>query len=162
MSWPAPHTEGDIEYRMPWCTMVVGPGRGGRGCSRKGRRKRQAFLGGRGTYSISIAAWAVVKFAHSTSAACGSRISIPGADLALLVKRCCNGVPHKTGRLATDVSSGLIFLRQKNSREGGELGLEGRESLAVPSPVQCLHPLWRPTFLFLFIFYVLWSFRVKL
>ena len=66
----------------------------------------------------------MVKFVHSTSAAQGSQVRIPGVDLALLIKPCCGGVPHKIGedwlsdnipqakrgRLTTDVSSGPIFL----------------------------------------------------
>ena len=38
---------------------------------------------------------AVVKFACSASAAQDSQVWIPGADLALLVKPHCGGVPHK-------------------------------------------------------------------
>ena len=36
-----------------------------------------------------------VKFVRSTSAAWGSRVQIPGTDLAPLVKPHCVGVPHK-------------------------------------------------------------------
>ena len=52
------------------------------------------------------------------------QVQIPGADIALLIKPCCGGVPHKIeedwhsnnlpqakrGRLATDVDSGPMFL----------------------------------------------------
>ena len=37
----------------------------------------------------------VVKFACSTLAARGSQVQIPGTDLALLIKPCCSGIPHK-------------------------------------------------------------------
>ena len=69
----------------------------------------------------------MVKFAQSTSVAKGSQVQIPGADLALLIKPCCGGIPHKIeedwhrcqlrdnllqakrGILTTDVSLGPIF-----------------------------------------------------
>ena len=73
-----------------------------------------------------------VKFTHSASAAWGSLVQIPGADMALLVKPCCGRRPlykveedahgcklraslpqQKRGGLAADVSSGLIFLKKK-------------------------------------------------
>ena len=38
----------------------------------------------------------VVKFAHSSSVAWGLQVWIPGADLPLLIKPCCGGIPHKT------------------------------------------------------------------
>ena len=37
----------------------------------------------------------VVEFVHSASAAWGSQVWIPGADLALLIKPCCGSVSHK-------------------------------------------------------------------
>ena len=37
----------------------------------------------------------VVKFECSTSVAWGSQVQILGTDLALLVKPCCGGIPHK-------------------------------------------------------------------
>ena len=37
----------------------------------------------------------VVKFARSASATQGSQIRILGMALALLIKPCCGGVPHK-------------------------------------------------------------------
>ena len=37
----------------------------------------------------------VVRFVHSTSAAWGLQVQIPGMDLALLVKPRCGGVPYK-------------------------------------------------------------------
>ena len=70
----------------------------------------------------------VVKFVHSYSAAPGSQVWIPGADIALLIKPHCGNISHKTEedwhrcqlsnslpqakrrRLASDVSSGPIFL----------------------------------------------------
>ena len=39
----------------------------------------------------------VVKFACSASAAQGSQVRIPGADLALVIKPHCGGIPHKIG-----------------------------------------------------------------
>ena len=38
---------------------------------------------------------AVVKFANSALAAQGLQVQILGTDLALLVKPCCGGTPHK-------------------------------------------------------------------
>ena len=76
----------------------------------------------------------VVKFARSTSAARGSPVQILGADMALIIKPRCGSIPHrrtrmtykwdiqlctealgekKRGRLATDLSSGPIFLTKK-------------------------------------------------
>ena len=75
----------------------------------------------------------VVKFENFASVAQGSQVQIPGMDLAPLIKPCCDGIPHKIeedwrrcqlsdnlsqakrGRLATDVSSGPIFLTGKKS-----------------------------------------------
>ena len=37
----------------------------------------------------------VVKFGPSASVAQGSQVQILGADLALLIKPCCGGIPHK-------------------------------------------------------------------
>ena len=37
----------------------------------------------------------MVKFARSTSAAQGSPVWILGVDLALLIRPCCGGVPHR-------------------------------------------------------------------
>ena len=37
----------------------------------------------------------VVKFACSALVAQGSQVQILGMDLALLIKPCCDGVPHK-------------------------------------------------------------------
>ena len=37
----------------------------------------------------------VFKFAHSTSAAQGLQVRIPGVDPALLIKPCSGSVPHK-------------------------------------------------------------------
>ena len=38
---------------------------------------------------------AVVKFVHSGLVAWGSRVQIPGVDLAPLVRPHCGGIPHK-------------------------------------------------------------------
>ena len=77
---------------------------------------------------ISKILGAVVKFAHSASVARGLQVQILGTDLALLVRPCCGGIPHKIeegwhrcllsdnlpqaerGRLATGISCGPIFL----------------------------------------------------
>ena len=42
-----------------------------------------------------LGASVVVKFTRSTLAAQGSWVQIPGMDLALLIKPCCGGIPHK-------------------------------------------------------------------
>ena len=74
-----------------------------------------------------------VKCVHSASAARGSQVRIPGADMALLDKPCCSRGPtykveedghgcelraslpqQKRGGLAADVTSGLIFLKKIN------------------------------------------------
>ena len=60
----------------------------------------------------------MVKFTHSASAAWGSQVQIPGADLALLVKPCCGDVPHKIEKIGTDVSSAITFLKQKERKSG--------------------------------------------
>lgn len=75
----------------------------------------------------------VVKFMCSTSAACGSQVWIPGADL-VLAKPHCGSIPHKIekdrhrrllsdnlplvkrGGLATDVSSGQSASPKKKKR----------------------------------------------
>ena len=47
---------------------------------------------------IALKGWpsgVVVKFLHSASATQGSRVQILGTDLALLIKPCCCGIPHK-------------------------------------------------------------------
>ena len=73
----------------------------------------------------------VVRFVCSTLTAQGLQVQIPAANLAPLIKPCCGGIPHKIeedwhgcwlsnnfpqanrGILATDVSSGPIFLTKK-------------------------------------------------
>ena len=37
----------------------------------------------------------MVKFARSAWVARGSQVGLLGADIALLVKPCCGGIPHK-------------------------------------------------------------------
>ena len=77
----------------------------------------------------------VIKFARSALVVRGSQAWIPGVDLALLIKPHCGGVSQKieedwhrcqlsdnlpqakSGRLATNVSSGPIFLIKKKKRE---------------------------------------------
>ena len=58
---------------------------------------------------------AAVKFAHSTLAAWGSPVRIPGADAAPLGKsHAVVGIPHiKQRKMGTDVSSGPVFLSEK-------------------------------------------------
>ena len=55
----------------------------------------------------------VVKSVCSALVAWGSQVWIPGKDLALLVKPRCGGIPHKTEKIGTDLSSVTIFLKQK-------------------------------------------------
>ena len=45
--------------------------------------------------TLGLANGIVVKFTCSASAAQGPQVWIPGADLALLVKPRCGGIPHK-------------------------------------------------------------------
>ena len=55
-----------------------------------------------------------VTFARSTSAAWGSLVQIPGADMALLASHAVVGVPHtKWRKTGTDVSSEPVFLSKK-------------------------------------------------
>ena len=57
---------------------------------------------------------AAVKCARSASAAWGSPVRIPGADMALLGSHAVVGVPHiKQRKMGTDVSSGPVFLSEK-------------------------------------------------
>ena len=44
---------------------------------------------------LGLPSGVVVKFASSASAAWGLKVWISGADLALLVKPCCGGIPHE-------------------------------------------------------------------
>ena len=51
---------------------------------------------------------------HSASVARGSRVWILGVDLCTAHQACCGSVPYTTQRrIATDVSSATIFLKQK-------------------------------------------------
>ena len=55
-----------------------------------------------------------VKFMCSILVAQGSWVQIPGMDYTPLIKLCCGGIPHtKWRKIDTDVSSGRIFLKQK-------------------------------------------------
>ena len=58
---------------------------------------------------------AAAKFTHSTLAAQGSPVQIPGADMALLGKsHAVVGIPHiKQRKMGMDVSSGPVFLSKK-------------------------------------------------
>ena len=50
-------------------------------------------------------------------AARGSRVQIPGADLAPLIKPYCGSIPHKIEEDGTDVSSATIFLTHTKKNE---------------------------------------------
>ena len=57
---------------------------------------------------------AAVKCAHSTLAALGSLVQIPGTDMALLASHAVARVPHiKYRKMDTDVSSGPVLLSKK-------------------------------------------------
>ena len=69
---------------------------------------------------------AAVKFARSTSVAWGSQVWIMGTGLALLVRPCCDDIPHKIEE-DTDVSSATIFLKQKEE-DGQQMLAQGQSS----------------------------------
>ena len=69
----------------------------------------------------------VVEFACSASVAPGLWVQVLGVDLALLIKPHCGGSPHKIAkrrRLATDVSSGPIFLTHKKKEKRKNMHLK--------------------------------------
>ena len=61
----------------------------------------------------------MAKFLHSALVARGSQVQILGTDLAPIVKGCCGGVPHKTGRLAQ-----MLAQRQSSSNKKRKTGNE--------------------------------------
>ena len=70
----------------------------------------------------------MVKFMCSATAAWGLRVQIPAMDTAPLIRPRYGSVPHtKQRKIGIDVSSGTIFLRQKEE-DGQQMLAQGQSS----------------------------------